>query len=103
MGTTAIVALIVGRELYLVHVGDSQAYLIRDGRIQLLTVDHTRAQAAIEAGQLTREQAADHPNRLQDEGSRATVLKYAPQPDAQPYGCREHTHAPAGRRHTGSG
>jgi len=63
MGATATVALIADGELYLAHVGDSRAYLIREGNIQLLTVDHTWVQAAVEGGRLTEEEAAEHPKR----------------------------------------
>jgi protein phosphatase len=63
MGSTAVVALIVGRRLYVAHVADSRMYLIRNGAIQQLTVDHTWVQEAISAGLLTREEARKHPNR----------------------------------------
>jgi PPM family protein phosphatase len=63
MGTTMVVAAVLSGQLYLASVGDSRAYLLRDGRLQQLTVDHTWAQEAIEAGLLTREQAKVHPNR----------------------------------------
>ena len=60
--TVAMVAMLDGR-LYSAHVGDSRIYLLRDGRLQQLSVDHTWAQEAIEAGLLTPEQAKTHPNR----------------------------------------
>ena len=63
MGTTMTAAAITDNRLYVGHVGDSRAYLIRDGSIYQLTVDHTWAQEAIEAGRLSREQARLHPNR----------------------------------------
>jgi protein phosphatase len=63
MGTTMTAAAIVDNRLYVGHVGDSRAYLIRGGKIYQLTVDHTWAQEAIEAGRLSREQARLHPNR----------------------------------------
>ncbi|MEM7127959.1 MAG: CHAT domain-containing protein [Chloroflexota bacterium] len=64
MGTTVVAAAIVARRfLYIAHAGDSRAYLIRDGQIYLLTLDHTWAQEALDAGYLTLEQAKNHPNK----------------------------------------
>ena len=45
------------------HVGDSRAYLLRDGELQRLTRDHTYVQALVDAGRITEEQAARHPQR----------------------------------------
>ena len=63
MGTTMTAAAIVDKRLYVAHVGDSRAYLIRNGRIRQLSVDHTWAQEAIDAGRLSPEEARSHPNR----------------------------------------
>ncbi len=63
MGTTMTAAAIMDGKLYVANVGDSRAYLIRNGTIQQLSVDHTWAQEAIEAGRLTPEEAKQHPNR----------------------------------------
>ncbi|MCA9986231.1 MAG: serine/threonine-protein phosphatase [Anaerolineales bacterium] len=63
MGTTMVLAAFVENRLYTAYVGDSRIYLLRDGKLQQLSVDHTWAQEAIEAGLLTREQAKTHPNR----------------------------------------
>jgi PPM family protein phosphatase len=63
MGTTMVIAGILDGRLYTAYVGDSRIYLLRDGRLRQITVDHTWAQEAIEAGLLTREQAKTHPNR----------------------------------------
>ena len=63
MGTTLVLAAFVENRLYTAYVGDSRIYLLRDGKLQQLSVDHTWAQEAIEAGFLTREQAKVHPNR----------------------------------------
>ncbi len=62
-GTTLTAAIILGRRLYLAHVGDSRAYLLRDHRLQLLTTDHSYVQRLQDAGQLTPEAAAAHPQR----------------------------------------
>src|SRR5215831_11161863 len=61
MGTTAVLALILGRVAKLAHVGDSRAYLFRNHRLAQLTTDHTIVQRMIEAGMLKPDEAADHP------------------------------------------
>ncbi|MFT3892114.1 MAG: protein phosphatase 2C domain-containing protein [Anaerolineales bacterium] len=62
MGSTCATAWIIGDRLYTSYVGDSRIYLMRGGRIQQLTIDHTWVQEAIEKGILTPELARDHPN-----------------------------------------
>ena len=62
MGATCATAWIVGDKLHTAYVGDSRIYLIRGGRIQQLTVDHTWVQEAIERGVITPEMARQHPN-----------------------------------------
>jgi protein phosphatase len=62
MGATCATAWIVGDRLHTAYVGDSRIYLMRGGRIQQLTVDHTWVQEAIDRGMLTPEQARVHPN-----------------------------------------
>lgn len=62
-GTTLTAALILGGRLFLVHVGDSRAYLLEDGELSLVTTDHSVVQALQDAGQLSEEEAAVHPNR----------------------------------------
>lgn len=62
-GTTLTAAVILGRRLYLAHVGDSRAYLLRDRALKLLTTDHSYVQRLQDAGQLTPEEAATHPQR----------------------------------------
>ena len=63
MGTTLTAAVILGSRLFLVHVGDSRAYLMHEDALSLVTTDHTIVQALQDAGQLTAEEAAIHPNR----------------------------------------
>ena len=63
MGTTAVVSAIAENHLYIAHAGDSRAYLLRYGELFLLTLDHTWAQEAIDAGRLTLGEAQQHPNR----------------------------------------
>jgi protein phosphatase len=63
MGTTITALLANGDEIHLAHVGDSRAYLLRDGEMQMLTEDHTLVQRMVIEGRLTAEQAQDHPQR----------------------------------------
>jgi PPM family protein phosphatase len=63
MGTTLTAALVEGRRLHVAHVGDSRAYLLRDGSFAQLTDDHTFVQHLIDEGRITREEAASHPQR----------------------------------------
>lgn len=62
MGSTCATAWIIGDKLHTSYVGDSRIYLIRGGRIQQMTVDHTWVQEAIERNVLTPEAAREHPN-----------------------------------------
>src|SRR5215813_5586476 len=63
MGTTLTVAGILDRDLVIGHVGDSRAYLLRDGSFKQLTTDHTLAQALIDAGIVGREEPASRSMR----------------------------------------
>ena len=61
MGTTVVVALWrKGDELFLTGVGDSRGYLLRKGEIEQLTVDHSLAEALVQAGTISREEAREH-------------------------------------------
>lgn len=61
MGTTIVLALWrKGNELYITGVGDSRAYHIRDGQITQMTVDHSLAQALVEAKTISAEEAREH-------------------------------------------
>lgn len=62
MGTTAVVAAIQNDRLVIAHVGDSRAYVCAD-RLRQLTKDHSMVQEMVDAGLITREQAAVHPGR----------------------------------------
>ena len=57
MGTTATVAGILGDTLYIAQVGDSRAYLMRQGEVRQLTKDQSLMQRLIEAGEITAEEA----------------------------------------------
>jgi PPM family protein phosphatase len=63
MGTTLTAMLWSGSRLGLVHVGDSRAYVLRDGRLARMTDDHTYVQSLVDEGRLDPEEAASHPDR----------------------------------------
>ncbi|MFB7237289.1 MerR family transcriptional regulator [Streptomyces sp. NPDC056534] len=76
-GTTLTAAVWTGGRLALAHVGDSRAYLLRDGAFVRLTRDHTVVQALVDAGELDPAEAADRPDR-------ALLLKALDGGDAAP-------------------
>ncbi len=63
MGTTLTALLWTGQRLGLVHVGDSRAYLLRDGVLTQITQDHTWVQRLVDEGRITEEEAGTHPQR----------------------------------------
>ena len=63
MGTTLTAVLFAGSKLGLVHIGDSRAYLVRDGEFSQITHDDTFVQSLIDEGRITEEEAANHPQR----------------------------------------
>jgi protein phosphatase len=62
-GATLTAMLLSGSRLALVHIGDTRAYLFRDGGLFQITHDHSVTQAMVDAGRLTQEEAASHPQR----------------------------------------
>jgi protein phosphatase len=63
MGTTATVLVAKGNQLYVGHVGDSRAYLIRNRRIDQITEDHSIVAQLVRARAITPQEAARHPYR----------------------------------------
>jgi serine/threonine protein phosphatase PrpC len=63
MGTTLTAAYVDDTHVAIAHVGDSRAYLFRDGTLQRLTQDHSLVDELVRRGKLTEEQAAEHPQR----------------------------------------
>jgi protein phosphatase len=63
MGTTLTAVLFAGQRLGLVHVGDSRAYLMREGQLAQITHDHTLVQHLVDEGRITPEEASTHPQR----------------------------------------
>jgi protein phosphatase len=75
MGTTLTGALVSDQEVSIVHVGDSRAYLLRDGELRQLTRDHSLVEELRRQGRLTSEEAEEHPQR--------SVITRALGPDAE--------------------
>ncbi len=63
MGTTMTLAWLCGSQLFIGHVGDSRAYIFQDRKLHMLTRDHTVAGELLEAGDISEDQAATHPQK----------------------------------------
>ena len=63
MGTTTTAAYVTPDAVVIAHVGDSRAYLFRDGDLIRLTRDHSLVEELVARGKLTEEQAEAHPQR----------------------------------------
>jgi len=63
MGTTMTLLRVEDNTATIAHIGDSRAYLLRDGELRQVTEDHTVAAEYVAQGQLSREEAASHPQR----------------------------------------
>jgi len=76
MGTTLVAAVLQGDSLLVANVGDSRAYLVREGKISQITRDHSWVAEQRDAGHLTEEEARRHPYRnviLRSVGSKPEV------------------------------
>lgn len=63
MGTTCTAAFLTDDELAIAHVGDSRMYRVRGGELEQLTDDHSLVGELVRRGQLTEQEAEDHPQR----------------------------------------
>lgn len=61
MGTTSVVAILRGTEVYVALVGDSRCFHVRSGQVIWRTMDHTRVQMLIDQGEISPEEARGHP------------------------------------------
>ncbi len=92
-GSTLTAMLLSGSRLALVHIGDTRAYLYRDGGLFQVTHDHSVTQSMIDEGRLTQEEAGSHPQRsllLRALGasSEAMIEEGMPEPQASAAGRR---------------
>ena len=87
MGTTCTAAYVGESEVTIAHVGDSRAYLWRDGELTRLTRDHSLVGELVARGKLTEEQAEAHPQR--------SVITRALGPGGRGAGRRRDVTAPA--------
>ena len=63
MGTTITMCLTLDREAYIGHVGDSRAYILRDGELIQITQDHSLVGELLRTGSITKEEAMNHPKK----------------------------------------
>ena len=63
MGTTLTAARVDGASVLIAHVGDSRAYLLRDGTLRQLTADHTLVARMVESGEISEAEADVHPHK----------------------------------------
>ena len=63
MGTTVVAAIVLGNIAVIAHVGDSRAYIYSNDNLAQITTDHSMVQTLLEKGQLTEEEAKNHPNK----------------------------------------
>ncbi|GAB3441597.1 protein phosphatase 2C domain-containing protein [Phycicoccus ginsengisoli] len=63
MGTTLIAILRSRNKLVLAHIGDSRAFLVRDGEVTQITKDHSFVQSLVDEGRITADEAIGHPQR----------------------------------------
>lgn len=63
MGTTCVAAVVKGDTVYVANVGDSRAYIVRNGQVHQISLDHSVVAQQLREGLITKEQAKDHPDR----------------------------------------
>ena len=63
MGATFSACVVSGAKLYIAHIGDSRVYLVSDGRISQLTIDHSYVNELVRAGRITENDARNHPRK----------------------------------------
>ncbi len=77
-GSTLTAGVLDGDRLHIAHLGDTRAMLVRAGRLEHVTQDHTHVRSLLEAGRLSPEEAASHPDRRVLNRALATGAPSAP-------------------------
>ncbi len=63
MGTTVVAVIIANGIAHIAHAGDSRAYILREGKLNQITKDHSIVQSMLDKGQITQEEAEKHPSK----------------------------------------
>ncbi len=63
MGTTLVAAVVIQNKVYILNVGDSRCYILKNDKIRRITRDHSAVQELVDHGMLTETQARNHPNK----------------------------------------
>ena len=63
MGTTVVCAIVKEGQAYIMHAGDSRAYIVSENGLKQITMDHSMVQDLVNKGKITEEEAAVHPNK----------------------------------------
>ncbi|HKB49132.1 MAG TPA: PP2C family serine/threonine-protein phosphatase [Ktedonobacterales bacterium] len=63
LGSTLTAALVIGEQAFIANVGDSRTYLLRGGKLDRVTQDHSLVERLVQAGQIEPDDVYDHPNR----------------------------------------
>lgn len=79
MATTLVVSYFTGDKMYVMNIGDSRAYILRDGEFEQITEDHTYVNSLIKAGIISEEEAERHENKNMI--TRAVGADYSVEPD----------------------
>ena len=81
MGTTVVLCVMYNGDLYVIHAGDSRAYISDDSEIKQITTDHSIVQEMVALGDITKEQAKTHPQK--NIITRALGIREEVEPDYQ--------------------
>jgi len=87
MGTTCVAAIVQGNRITLGNVGDSRAYLLRDGKLSQMTEDHSEVWQQVKAGTMTREQAGR--SKFRNRITKAIGLSPDVKPDVEQFTLQE--------------
>lgn len=63
MGTTLVLAVVIGEQMHIVNIGDSRIYMAEKKAVKQLTRDHTLVQSLLDRGEISEEEAENHPKK----------------------------------------